>query len=327
VLLFLLISVASLAVSVRPRESLRELRTIIFEPILFYFLVITSATDRRQITRLAQALMLGGLAIALVGLYQYAVNQNIITVNNEDDVVSVFDAWIAVPDFLKSERADHYVLGLEGNVLPALSTNFQTYYKYYGSLVTYNRDKIDSQDPDYVNSKGESYGFESLIRYGIPLVDLYGSYTLGWTGINANGLRYPPRYDRRHTLNLLANVHINPSIDLSLRWELGSGFPYTQTVGYYDRLTMEDVFSGKYVGESGEPYSLLGEKNASRLPAYHRLDASLSYRFMYEGFRGTLGFHVLNVYDRKNLFYFDRTTGKRTNMLAFFPSATLTMEF
>ena len=90
---------------------------------------------------------------------------------------------------------------------------------------------------------------------------------------------------------------------------------------------MEDVFSGKYVGESGEPYSLLGEKNASRLPAYHRLDASLSYRFMYEGFRGTLGFHVLNVYDRKNLFYFDRTTGKRTNMLAFFPSATLTMEF
>ena len=254
-------------------------------------------------------------------------NQNIITVNNEDDVVSVFDAWIAVPDFLKSERADHYVLGLEGNVLPALSTNFQTYYKYYGSLVTYNRDKIDSQDPDYVNSKGESYGFESLIRYGIPLVDLYGSYTLGWTEINANGLRYPPRYDRRHTLNLLANVHINPSIDLSLRWELGSGFPYTQTVGYYDRLTMEDVFSGKYVGESGEPYSLLGEKNASRLPAYHRLDASLSYRFMYEGFRGTLGFHVLNVYDRKNLFYFDRTTGKRTNMLAFFPSATLTMEF
>jgi len=254
-------------------------------------------------------------------------NQNIITVNNEDDVVSVFDAWIAVPDFLKSESADHYVLGIDGNIAPALSTSFQTYYKYYGSLVTYNRDKIDAQDPDYVNSKGQSYGFETLIRYGIPLVDLYGAYTLGWTEIDANGLIYPPRYDRRHTLNLLASVHLTSSVDATFRWEVGSGFPFTQTVGYYDRLQMENIFSGKYVGETGNPYSLLGQKNAARLPAYHRLDVSLSYRFTFEGFRGTAGIHVLNAYDRKNLFYFDRTTGKRTNMLAFFPSATLTMEF
>ena len=90
---------------------------------------------------------------------------------------------------------------------------------------------------------------------------------------------------------------------------------------------MENIFSGKYVGESGQPYSLLGEKNASRLPAYHRLDVSFAYRFVFGGFRGTAGLHFLNVYDRKNLFYFDRATGKRTNMLAFFPSATLTMEF
>jgi len=165
------------------------------------------------------------------------------------------------------------------------------------------------------------------LEYGIPLVDLYGAYTLGWTEIDANGLIYPPRYDRRHTLNLLASVHLTSSVDATFRWEVGSGFPFTQTVGYYDRLQMENIFSGKYVGETGNPYSLLGQKNAARLPAYHRLDVSLSYRFTFEGFRGTAGIHVLNAYDRKNLFYFDRTTGKRTNMLAFFPSATLTMEF
>lgn len=254
-------------------------------------------------------------------------SQNIITVNNEDDIVSVFDAWIAVPDFLKSESADHYVLGLEGNVLPTLSTSFQAYYKYYGSLITYNRDKIDARDPDYVNGKGQSYGLESLVRYGNPLVDLYGSYTLGWTEIDANGLKYAPRYDRRHTLNLLADVHLTSRMNLTLRWEVGSGFPYTQTVGYYDRLRMEDIFTGKYVGETGSPYSLLGGKNSARLPAYHRLDMSVTYRFQWSIFKGVAGVHVVNLYDRKNLFYFDRVTGKRTNMVSFFPSATLSLEY
>ncbi len=254
-------------------------------------------------------------------------NQNIITVNNEDDIVSVFDAWIAVPDFLKSESADHYVVGVEGSLVPELSMSVQSYYKYYSSLVTYNRDKIDSQDPDYINAKGQSYGIEVLLRHGISFMDLYGAYTLGWTHIDANGFKYPPRYDRRHTLNLLGDFHLMPQVDLTVRWELGSGFPFTQTVGYYDRLKMENIFSGNFGGETGTPYSVLGDKNAARLPAYHRLDMSISYKFVTGSFRGTAGIHVLNMYDRKNLFYFDRRTGQRTNMLRFFPSATLSLEF
>jgi hypothetical protein len=35
---------------------------------------------------------------------------------------------------------------------------------------------------------------------------------------------------------------------------------------------------------------------------------------------------VLNVYDRKNIFYFDRKTGKQVNMLPILPTATLKVE-
>ncbi|MEP0821875.1 MAG: TonB-dependent receptor [Ignavibacterium sp.] len=254
-------------------------------------------------------------------------SQSMITVNNEDDVISIFDAWIPIPKNLQSEKADHYVVGLDGNILPTLSLSLQGYYKHYSSLVTYNRDKVDAQDPDYINSRGRSYGAEALVRYGIPLVDLYAAYTLGWTNINANGFEYPPRHDRRHTLNLLGVLHVTRDVDLTLRWEFGSGFPFTQTIGYYDRLTLDDVFDGEYAGETGEPYSVLGQKNASRLPTYHRLDVSLMYRFLVGPLKGTAGVHVINAYNRKNLFYFDRKTGQRTNMLSFFPSATLNLEY
>jgi len=253
--------------------------------------------------------------------------QNIITVNNEDDVISIFDAWIQVPEELKAERSDHFVFGLEGNVLPSLSTNFQAYYKQYGSLVMYNRDKVDALDPDYIGGTGKAYGVEALIRYASEIVDIYAAYTVGWTRVTANGFTYYPRYDRRHNLNLLTVLHPGQGIDVILRWELGSGFPFTESLGYYDRLGLKDIFRGAYVGETGRPYAILGDKNTARLPAYHRLDASVTYRFAIRPITGSLGVHVVNIYNRKNIFYFDRKTGQQTTMLPFFPTATMTVEF
>lgn len=254
-------------------------------------------------------------------------NQNVITVNNEDDVISIFDAWIQVPNELQSEQADHYVLGVEGNVLRELSVSTQVYYKNYRSLVTYNRDKVDSRDPDYVNGTGQAYGVETLVRYGIPFVDVYAAYTLGWTTVSSNNVTYYPRYDRRHTLNILTVFRPFERFELTFRWELGSGFPFTQSIGYYDRLLLGGIFDGSFVGETGKPYSILGGKNEARLPTYHRLDASATYRFALGPIKGRAGISIINVYDHRNIFYFDRKTGQRVDMLPFFPSATLNIEY
>ena len=113
--------------------------------------------------------------------------------------------------------------------------------------------------------------------------------------------------------------------------EYGSGFPFTQTIGYYDRLGFGSDPTRAFVGETGDPYSILGPKNAARLPAYHRLDASAVYRFtMHFGFgslKGETGLHLINLYDQQNILYFDRTTGKQFNMLRFFPSMTFSVEY
>ena len=253
--------------------------------------------------------------------------QNMITVNNEDDVISTFDAWVKVAEDQKSEISDHLVLGLEGNFLSALSTSFQTYYKNYGSLTLYNRDKIDRNDPDYVLGSGKAYGVESLVRYKSDITDLYAAYTLSWTTVMLNDVTYSPRYDRRHTVNIMALLHMAPAFDITLRWQLGSGFPFTETVGYYDRLQLTNLFRGSYLNETGKPFAMLGRYDASRLPTFHRLDASAAYEFVLSSIRGTVGIDILNLYNQKNIFYFDRTTGKQVTMLPFFPTATLNVQF
>jgi len=253
--------------------------------------------------------------------------QNLIAVNNEDDLTPIFDAWIAVPDDLEPERSDHYVLGLEGNLLPNLSLNLQTYYKLYGSLVTYNRDKVDARDPDYINSTGESYGGEALVRFGTSTVDLYAAYTLAWTTITQNDFTYYPRYDRRHTLKLLSVVRLFSQLTATARWDFGTGFPFTQSVGYYDRLSFSDFYDSAFQDDTGSPYTRLGSKNSKRMPTYHRLDANLDYHFTMGSMRASVGIHLINVYNQRNVLYFDRQTGQQIDMLPFFPSATLSLEY
>ena len=253
--------------------------------------------------------------------------QRMLTVENEDDIVSIFDAWIRVPEGLPTQQADHYVLGLSGNLAEQAFLNLEGYYKHYGSLVVYNRDKLQASDPDYIQGTGKSYGVELTLRSKVAWLDLYGAYSLGWALVDNAGLVYYPRYDRRHHLNLMVAGHPAKGLNATLRWEFGSGFPFSQTVGYFDQPTFTNTLPGQFELDTRVPFMMLGEKNAARLPAYHRLDASISYDIRLLDFDVSAGLNILNVYDSKNLFYFDRITGRRVDMLSFYPSASLTIKY
>lgn len=255
------------------------------------------------------------------------ITQYVLTINNEDDLISIFDAWVAIPEYLQPQKADHYVVSLDGNLAAELSASVQGYYKSYSSVVLYNREKLVQHDPDYLNASGAAYGVETMARYGIRWLDLYATYTLGWVKMQQGSLTYVPRYDRRHTVKLLGTVRPVSNLDVTLRWDFGSGFPYTPAIGFYDRLRMSNIFGSGYAGEIGVPYVRLGTKNSVRLPAYHRLDASVTYRLVVGPLHAMLGAHVINVYDRRNIFYFDRKTGQRVDMLRFFPTVTLQIEY
>ncbi len=255
-------------------------------------------------------------------------SQRTITVSNEDDIISIWDPWIRIPSNLHPEQAVHSVVGMDWNLPEKLSVSVEAYNKSYNNLVVYNRDKVDATEPDYIGGSGQSYGAEMLVRAGIPFAEFYAAYSLAWTSLTNGGVKYYPRYDRRHHLNLLVTTHLWRGFDVTARWEFGSGFPFTQSTGFYDRLRLLGALPGPFELETGEAYLSLGQKNAASLPAYHRLDLGIVYRFTILGtLNGTIGGQIINVYDNKNMFYFDRGTGQRVDMLRLFPTATITLQY
>ena len=68
---FLLVSTLSLFASEYLTVSLREYRTVILEPLIFYFLLVNTVEDRRHIWRFLNAFILLSAMVALASLYHY----------------------------------------------------------------------------------------------------------------------------------------------------------------------------------------------------------------------------------------------------------------
>jgi len=157
---------------------------------------------------------------------------------------------------------------------------------------------------------GPLYGY---VGYGLQRV-VYtarqGSFGL-WYGTSQQ--EYNPPHDRRHTLNALASVDLG-GWDIDARWEFGSGFPFTQPIGFDDWIMFETLVD--VTKDPGEYRVLFERPYQGRLPTYHRLDFSLKYTFELRRARLTLQGGAINTYDRDNLFYFDVWKLRRVDQMA-----------
>jgi O-antigen ligase len=79
VLLFVLLGIISLTWSDLQSKAITELRVMIVEPALFYFIFRTIPTPRKVILRLVDALLVAGFLVAVIGLWQFLQGQAVIT--------------------------------------------------------------------------------------------------------------------------------------------------------------------------------------------------------------------------------------------------------
>jgi O-antigen ligase len=79
VLFLTVTAVASCFVADYRHVALRELRVLILEPAMFYLMVRSTRLDRRSVWRMVDLFVAGAVAVALVGLVQYASGINVIT--------------------------------------------------------------------------------------------------------------------------------------------------------------------------------------------------------------------------------------------------------
>jgi hypothetical protein len=158
---------------------------------------------------------------------------------------------------------------------------------------------------------------------------LWATYSLGYVKRDDGEQIYPTHFDRRHNVNLLASLNLGRSWEASVRWNYGSGFPFTLSQGFYGNFNLNDgIDSDVLTGNPDLGIIYSDTRNSGKLPDYHRLDFSIKKTIE---INRNLLFEILasvtNAYNRENIFYFDRVRYTRVDQLPILPSLTLKVDF
>ena len=213
---------------------------------------------------------------------------------------SPVDTWFTASPNVEPQRSDQYSAGI--NLLlarQALQLSLEGFYKD-------NRNTIDFIDNpglviDDVNREGllrfgtsYAYGTELMLKYEFARWNGWLAYT--WSRsmydipeING-GIPYPSPLNHEHAVNFVLSYDITKQLSASTEWVFYSGSPTTYPVG---RFNFRDVWKPVY-----------SARNEDRLPDYHRMDLSLTYktkgRLKGKRWSGEWNLSVYNAYARHN---------------------------
>ncbi len=245
------------------------------------------------------------------------------------------DTWVPCSEKVKPQTGTQYSLGYFRNFFDNnYETSVEVYYKDLKNQIEYKDGSLpgneidDNADNQFVFGKGQAYGAEFFVKKRLGKLNGWVGYTLSYTQRTFEDLNlgktFYAKYDRRHDISVVMNYDLTKKWSFAAIWVYGTGNTITVPVAYY-------FIDGQFVTE-------YGERNAFRMPAYHRLDISatlrpdrikkierkkerLTARYKRKGkdttvivvpkrwaknYESSWNFSVFNVYNRHNpyLFYF-----------------------
>jgi hypothetical protein len=225
------------------------------------------------------------------------------------------DIWFPSTDIAAPQRGWQASIGYFRNFMKGMfETSVEVYYKGMKNLIEYREGALPSDNvndnPDnlLVFGKGRSYGVEFFIKKNLGKLTGWIGYTLAKTErlfLDLQPTYFPAKYDRRHDLSVALNYK------LSERWTFGGVFVYASG----NTMTLPVAW---YLNQDQIMYEY-GERNSTRMPAYHRLDFSATWydkptkmkRDKATGepievkkrFRSNISMSVYNVYNRQNPYF------------------------
>ena len=238
--------------------------------------------------------------IAQTGKYYQFANR----VVREDFLSGSRDFWVLSDrEKIPVSSAWHYIAGISFEKKSFLAS-IEGYYKDIDGITEYSmRFKPTREGTTYEENFFQGVGYATGIEFLLQkkFGDLTGwiSYTLSEAKnrISIYGDRYfPASQDVTHEFKFVG-MYDYRNWSFSLTWLFASGRPYTAPDGAYSINLLNGI---------SQIFIDFGEKNSSRLPAYHRLDAAVNYRFKNKETNnewGSLGLSIFNVYNRRNIWY------------------------
>lgn len=255
--------------------------------------------------------------------FGYARNYQFIHLLSNSTSGTPLDVWQPSSSRLKPQRADQLSFGYFRNFANnAYDLSIEVFYKDMQNQVDFKNGAniILSTlfESDLVFGSSQAYGIEFLLKKRL------GKLT-GWTGYSLSkaerkfseinqGRPFPPKYDRTHDFSIVGAYKFNRKWTLAANWVYYTGNALSIPYGKYQ-------IDGKII----EAYT---ERNAFRLPAYHRLDLSLTYTTK----RGhTWNLSLYNAYGRRNtyalLFRNSEPLPVRLALFSFVPAISYNFKF
>ena len=279
---------------------------------------------------------------AAVGMY----NQEVVGLTDRRDVANVFTIWTIVPrpeddanerDPLVGRlgKAVHGLLGYRGTPNSWLEYSVEGFYRRMQNLFVAEWTAFPALTTRLHPARGRSIGMEvraelrrapfyGFVNYGLSSTRYHTKYEAIRYWFDTESLEFRPPHDRRHQVNALASVTWR-KFSASARWSFGSGRPYTRPIAFDSFVLLDraasifDLMRSRRVIYD-RPFNAV-------LPTYHRLDISVERTFRLDRASLTLQGSVINLYDRRNLFYLDLFTVRRVDQLPFVPSFGIRVDF
>ncbi|MBO6630575.1 MAG: TonB-dependent receptor [Psychroserpens sp.] len=250
------------------------------------------------------------------------------------------DVWTPSGKFIDPQLADQFAVGYFRNFKDDMySIETEAYFKTVDNRIDY----IDGADliaqntieTEILIGESRAYGLELLLRKNKGDFTGWLAYTLskseqrtpggnaGGLGIN-NGNWYNTNFDRTHDISFTGSYKLNDKWRFGTNFVFQTGRPVTYPNGQF-----------QYNGLSIATYS---NRNANRLPAYHRLDISATltpWKNKNRKWQSEWVFGIYNIYNRKNAasitFGQNQSTGAneatRTAIFGIIPSISYNFKF
>ncbi|MBO9729708.1 MAG: TonB-dependent receptor [Chitinophaga sp.] len=221
------------------------------------------------------------------------------------------DLWIPVSRLIKPGIADQVAAGFYKNLSGGYEVSAEAYYKEMSNELEFmpGAQLLLNQnlEGEMIFGTGKAYGLELFFKKKTGPFTGWIGYTLSraertFPALNG-GKPFPYRYDRTHDLNITANY------ELSKKWLFTGLFVFSTG----NALTMPNGRFGYNLGynfRNDVPVftniDRYGKVNDYRMPAYHRLDLSVTFTPNPEStrrFKSHWILSVYNVYNRSNPYF------------------------
>jgi hypothetical protein len=242
------------------------------------------------------------------------------------------DLWIPSSNNVKPEIADQVSLGYYRNFSDnKYEFSAEVYYKRLQNQIDYKNgaelnfnENVESQ---ILFGKGRAYGLELFLKKKQGKFNGWISYTLSRTErkfdeIN-DGSYFPAKQDRTHDISIVGIYELNKRWTLSATWVYSTGNAVTFPSGKYEI--------------DGKTMYLYTQRNANRMPAYHRLDIGATWiKKKTDKFESSWTFSLYNAYGHDNAYTITfrdnesdptKTEAVQTTLFKFIPSFTYNFKF